>query len=101
MPVTSWPASARARAAGRPSRMLTSCSGDGPPKITATFMCASRVMVGKVVLVQDHVAGPEMLLYPRHRIFSRVDQHHGDVPGRRACLEGGPVGLTDDEQVGR
>src|SRR5437763_2369226 len=102
MPATSCPASARARLAGRPSRMLTSCSGDGPPKITATWLIESslRVMVGQVVLVQDHVAGSEVVLYPRDGIFSRVDQYNGDVPVGGAALQGPPVGLAHDEQVG-
>src|SRR5690349_1343615 len=104
MAAASWPAWARARAAGSPRRMLTSCSGDGPPKITAGWLTGapgSWIVVGQVVLVEDGVALSEVLQYPLHRFFSRVDQHDGDPAPRRAPAEGGPVGLADDDEMGR
>src|SRR3954454_9077950 len=64
-------------------------------------MGSSWVVVGEVVLVEDRVARPEILLYPLDGIFSRVDQDDGDAALGRAAAEGGLVGLADDDEVGR
>src|SRR5437763_9214546 len=94
MAATSRPAPARAWAAWSPVRMLTSCSGDGPPKMTAGWlmlrspraMVRSGEVVGQVVLVDDDVTGLEMLLYPGDGLFPRLHQH--DL----APVSGGPGG---------
>src|SRR5437764_15472910 len=105
MAVTSWPASARVRAAGSPRMMLTSCSGDGPPKITAGWLTvgsslSSWIMVWKIVFVQDGVAGPAVLPDPRHCLFPGVDQDNRHVAACRSLHQGPPVGVADDEEVG-
>ena len=94
-PMTSRPAPASSCAACRPVRMLTSCSGDGPPKATATLAVVtfnggapelggmegrsdealrrrSRVVVGQVVLVQHHVPAPEVPAHPLGRLVARA-----------------------------
>src|SRR5436190_2188378 len=87
--------------------MLTSCSGDGPPKITAGWLTlelspfSSREVVRQIVLVEDGVARPEILLYPLDRFLSRVDQQYSDAASGGAEAEGGPVGLAHDHEVGR
>src|SRR5438094_8737144 len=86
-------------------RMLTSCSGDGPPKITA--VCVTRrlpfswVMVRKVVLVEDGVARPEILLPPPAGFVAGVDQDDGDPPRAGGPAEGGRVGRPGHSAVGR
>src|SRR4051812_46114842 len=112
MASTGTPAAVRARAACSPVRMLTSCSGEGPPKMTAGWLMArssgslrslSGVVVGQIVLVEDDIAGSEMLLYPRDGLISRLDQHDLAPAGFRpggAGLERLAVGVSHDHQVG-
>src|SRR5438552_2029130 len=97
MAATSSPVPARARAAWSPVRTLTSCSGDGPPKMTAGWLMlrsprvrgvvwvglvGSGEVVGQVVLVEHDITRLEMLLYPLDRLFPRLHQHDL-TPGRR------------------
>src|SRR5271163_1728300 len=83
--------------------MLTSCSGEGPPKMTPTVPstgpapntpapsglapigltatrvvaqgCLSGVVVRQVVLVEDGVAGAQVLRCPRHGLGPVTDLH--------------------------
>src|SRR5579875_2616932 len=92
--------------------MLTSCSGDGPPKITPTSKASrlrstrrpdrrpgwgSRVVVWEVVLVQHGVAGREVLADPSDRLLPSSYAQHAGPPS--AAEQGGPVGPPHHHQV--
>src|SRR5690348_16993337 len=112
MASTGTPAAVRARAACSPVRMLTSCSGEGPPKMTAGWLLArssgslrslSGVVVGEVVLVKDGIAGSERLLCPRGGLIPRLDPDDLAPAGlgpARAGHQGLAVGVAHDDEVG-
>src|SRR4029077_7784269 len=104
-------------AACSPVRTLMSCSGDGPPKITAGLGTAAqptgapprrpgrarplRGMIGQLVLVQDGVARPGVGAHPADGVVVAVGQDHGGPrppgigdPGE----ERGPVGVPHDDE---
>src|SRR5579859_2208462 len=98
---STWrPARASARTAGRPVRMLTSCSGDGPPKMTAgrltnaPLVGISREMVGQVVLVQDDIARRDPGGHPCDSLLPRGGAHHRGRPARRPVEKCPGVGLA-------
>ena len=73
--------------------MLTSCSGDGPPKITAGRLIGqgapvgSGVVVGEIVLVEDGISARDVP--PKHRLITVLHQHDRgrcttSAPRRRA-----------------
>ena len=91
---TSRPASARARAACRPVRMLMSCSGEGPPKRTAGRVMAGSIRVGRSGEVRGSGrAGRSRRARRRRRrgsarthvdrLLPRVDQRRTGPPGPR------------------
>src|SRR5579884_1041484 len=102
---TSSPESTRARAHCSPVSTLTSCSGEGPPKITAVSVTArslarSRVVIRQVVLVQDCVSRSEVVLHPCDRLLARSDGNHLGGALGRAVEQGASVDPADDHQVG-
>src|ERR1700736_3221230 len=104
MASTWWPARFMVRAACRPVRTLTSCSGDGPPKITAG--CVTRTLlswevVGQIVLVQDDVPRLGPVGHPRHSLLSGGHAHHAGLPGAGPVHQGPGVGPPDDDHVRR
>src|SRR3954452_5037805 len=111
MHCTLTPAPVRTRSAWRPVRMLFSCSAERPPKTTVALLTTIakplsqparppnprglRVVVGQVVLVEDHVTGRR----GRHHLPGRlVPAAERLRPARLAGAQRGPVGAADDDQ---
>src|ERR1700719_1011007 len=108
MASTSTPALVRARAAWSPVSTLTSCSGDGPPKMTAGWLMApllvsvsvhSWKVVGKVILVEHPIYGSGVLRCPRDSLLPRRHAHHRGPAPAGSGQEGPGVGLTDNHHV--